>query len=625
MTRTVAAGMRCFLPLVLMLIGPWSSYSYAQQTRELNGVVRKDFAGAVSIDRPGIGSTSLTGPNAAMLNRVLKPIEGFPVQLSVPNAPRDLAGVLNSIRVNPIVLAPQPAVNDLSAASNARLAAYRSQLEAIAARANGLTNDVFQNWAKQAFDARGFPQADTTAADISRWKMSADTLITNDRPFAAWLDNQLVGRTSAARPLPPPAQPSADPVSSFEAACSDYLKQADQDDPVLQEYILGYTGQALDAADPSRRAVEFWRARLTPRSQYGGDDAFPVCSYKRLTELARTVVYLKRGEQHCTGFLVAPTLVMTAAHCLARKLALPGGGFRTGVLSAAEITGFVARFDGGSKGAVRRNVARVLFPIMDEAGVADIVAKLAYTSDLPDIALLELEEAFTIEAADGPILAPLCQNERPEEIAQAFVTIGYQENDRLRIFDNARTLMPYRVEVDVRDLLVCRLGGPLWRAKASLEAAKPDDKDRRERIIRNTGAILQSIRRAYVRPRPDKAFLLMHPGYDSRRGMPAFVFDPDVSGGVSGGSVIDRRALCVRGVFSASLGDHQIQSANWFAHEVATPVEAGRAAMTAAAARGTAQMTESGQRLTEALKAISALEAAREADARKDGAPPPCE
>lgn len=119
------------------------------------------------------------------------------------------------------------------------------------------------------------------------------------------------------------------------------------------------------------------------------------------------------GRRFCTATLIAPDLVLTAAHCLFHPL--------TGARVPSREMRFVAGFHLGSAVAVRRVARAVADPAFGFDGSPD------YAGVRADLALLELDEPITAELVSA---LPLLSATDPEALRSGALAIVAYRRDR---------------------------------------------------------------------------------------------------------------------------------------------------------------------------------------------------
>ncbi|MGL4240484.1 MAG: trypsin-like serine peptidase, partial [Beijerinckiaceae bacterium] len=328
---------------------------------------------------------------------------------------------------------------------------------------------------------------------------------------------------------------------------------------------------AADGLARTQAAQGIGRISIFPKAVYGADDSYNLCSFTYAGEMGGAAVALVGGgggTGFCSGFLIAPDLVLTALHCMAKR-----DGAQMSMRDAAEISELMVRigdFKGSSAIPALRRVRGLVFPAA--AVPADLAARVQnadFAEDLPDFAILRIEPVEETQ----PI--PLCDSHH-RQLGDGMMVVGYPGGEAGRVIDNARLLLPPLASTYDRSVALCAIASPLLRLKESMQGVSPAQ---RGAVLTALDEALRSMQRAYRKT--GDSWRLVHPGY-GRGGMPAMVLDPDASRGYSGAPVIDRRRMCAAGIFVAGAGDRYVEQANWFAHEIGVPMEFIRAHVAAA-------------------------------------------
>lgn len=316
---------------------------------------------------------------------------------------------------------------------------------------------------------------------------------------------------------------------------------------------------------------------LRNKAVYGADDSFNLGSYKLAHDRGHAAVALFEdgaNDHFCSGFLVAPDLVMTALHCMARRVS--GGA---AMRDAGEIANLRVRFGdfrGGSLVApTEAAVAELVFPGGIDAVLGQKVAAGAFSSSLPDVAILRLTADAPFPEIIKPM--PMCRPGVLTKPGDPVVVVGHPQGSQGVAMDNAGQILPHLVSKNDRGLAICRLVTPILRvmSHATTPPAAPDGSPSqvsadtmRSKMVLRAGEILAQIDRSY-RAADQGRFEFHHPDYGED--MPALVLDADARAGVSGAAILHRNKMCVVGVFVRGAEEIQIEKADWFSHEIGMP------------------------------------------------------
>ncbi len=348
-----------------------------------------------------------------------------------------------------------------------------------------------------------------------------------------------------------------EPVSSVEEAESGVessLAEIYAEASTLGDRGLEVRGQAVRATAGVRQQL---------KSVYGGRDNYPPWSYQLIYENSFSVASIAEKDQTsnaiCSGVLISPNHVLTAAHC-----------FKTNHPMDLDVWfGFSEIPRQQFPDPVVFSVTGIAAPSSDR--LAELLRRAAqenFDESFLDYIILEIERAeaeVEVEAESEPVsessvasmLKPQCVKGANPKRGAALYVVGYPNGTRTTVHDNGRVYLPYRV----RETQFLEL-------KFEIEVDFADFPDV-ERV-----AIVDEFLASYVKEGSEG-----NAEYSLRDirfgGQPKLGIVADTFKGNSGSPVYARNNHCVVGILTGGAPDMgQPLNATWQFHETVLPMEA---------------------------------------------------
>ena len=300
-----------------------------------------------------------------------------------------------------------------------------------------------------------------------------------------------------------------------------------------------------------RDVADFFPDSQDFKALYGPLDNYEPWRYDVIFRQSRGVVAIGAVNaippSRCSGVLIAPDLVITAAHCL--------GGSDPKDPDELEVWFDYARSQDGTVPAfLRRRVVELIAPT--PARLQDLKDG-RFDSTLLDYLILRFE------APDGQPLSPagaepLCIRSRPLRKGDPIYVVGYPRGDPIMVHDSARVYLPYRVR-DGAEFEELRLNVDADLLGFADRAIHMQEFDRSYATVRQQGAL---------------TFRFLHHVQDNEQ--PRMGIIADTFRGNSGGPVFDREnSQCVVGILIAGSPDTgERLTVNWKQHERVLPIGA---------------------------------------------------
>lgn len=283
---------------------------------------------------------------------------------------------------------------------------------------------------------------------------------------------------------------------------------------------------------------------------YGPSDNYPPWRYGVIQQQSRAVVAIGESGQNtarCSGVLIAPDLVLTAAHCFSEPDPRPPTQLEVWF-------DYAEKADGAILPIQRRPIAAAVAPA--PARWAELMDR-KFSTSLLDFAIVRFKSPGA-EPAVPVGVAPQCLRATPLGRGDPIYVVGYPRGGRVTVHDNARVYLPYR-ELD---------GDRFYQLRLDVEAdfiGTPSRDQVMEEFDKSyeleTDA--NGIAWRYLRSVND--------AFQPRMGIVADTFR-----GNSGGPVFDHeRDQCVAGILIAGAPDTGVRrTPTWREHERVLPASA---------------------------------------------------
>jgi hypothetical protein len=297
--------------------------------------------------------------------------------------------------------------------------------------------------------------------------------------------------------------------------------------------------------------ADFFPDSQDHKALYGPPDNYEPWRYDVIFRQSRAVIAI--GEvggvppARCSGVLIAPDLVLTAAHCFGGRDPKPPNELEVWFDYARGQDGTVPQF-------LRRRVVELIAP--SPARLADMNDG-AFDSQLLDYAILRF--AAPVGQPLSPTGAtPQCLRARPLPRSAPVYVVGYPRGEPIMVHDSARVYLPYRI----------RTGDEFVDLRINVDA---DLLGAPERV-----AFMEEFDRSYATIRQDGVLTFRYFHHVRDNEQPRMGIVADTFRGNSGGPVYDREnTQCVVGILIAGAPDTgERLTVNWKQHERVLPVSA---------------------------------------------------
>lgn len=412
-----------------------------------------------------------------------------------------------------------------------------SNSETISPLATGINLDVRLHFNAETglAEVSGYKIADTNSEPIPGTNLSVE-----DTPLAKF-------RAELSRSLQPGAM-AADLSNSLNSPIGRAQAKFEREASEIYNSAIadGNTGQRTAAVRQIAAIRRQAKAIFGPTI-----DNYDPWTYGKIHLRSRSVVAIadsSLGKPVCSGFLIAPDLVMTAGHC-----------FKAGDVTDVEIWFGFEETELGISSEPRRHLAtHLVFPVVSQhPEFFQRAASDNFSGDFLDLAILR----FSLTECSGgvvcdpipPEVQPACLRTRRVHRDLPLYLIGYPSGNRAKVHDNARMYLPHSVNKFILKNI---------RKEIEVDFAALPEEDR--------VALVEDLTASY---RPDgNRFKLFDQQFG---GQPKFGLVADTFKGNSGSPVFFRTDHCVVGMLiggAPDTGERLLPS--WINHETAVPMSA---------------------------------------------------